>query len=556
MTVWRRFGRDERGSFIILFAAAICLAAIISAFVIDAASLYHERRTLQRGVDLAAIQAAQDSANSLTVAHASLVEAGLIGPSATLAVLASQTGGNALRVERGHYRANSDIDAMSRFQPGVTPFNAVRVYYEHPGQLYFSSSWSPVPTISASAIATVTPEVAFSVVSRLAKLDGGIANAVLNKLLGSDVALTAVDYNGLAGAKIDAFAFLDALAFQLGITAGTYDDILAASADHGQIGAAIADLLSGPQKFAALKVANAAGGNGEILLSKLFSVGDVGQAAIGSIGGGAFTPVSALDLLSASAGLSDRTHNVDMSLTAGLPGLVGIGLTLAVGEPAQGGSRYAIGPVGTVVRTAQVRLRIVASLKLKILLLSLVDVNLPLYLDVAHAEAIVTAASCPTAGAPFGSATIAARPGVAQIILGEVNADSFDDFGSSPWIGAATLVNALGIEITGSAHAEVAQTDPVSLVFSSPEIAAGTLKTARTTSFTGSLVSSLFDDLELTVAGIGQGVVSPLIHALLAPLVPTLDLTIATLLETLGLSLGEADVQVYGVRCQHGVLVG
>jgi uncharacterized membrane protein len=58
------------------------------------------------------------------------------------------------------------------------------------------------------------------------------------------------------------------------------------------------------------------------------------------------------------------------------------------------------------------------------------------------------------------------------------------------------------------------------------------------------------------VAGIGAGVIGPLLEALLAPLAPTLDLTISTLLETLGLSLGEADVQVYGVRCTHAVLVG
>ncbi|MDB5615655.1 MAG: hypothetical protein JWQ22_3308 [Devosia sp.] len=148
------------------------------------------------------------------------------------------------------------------------------------------------------------------------------------------------------------------------------------------------------------------------------------------------------------------------------------------------------------------------------------------------------------------------RPGVAKLILGEVNDHTFGDFNSNPWIGAATLVNALGIKVTGSTHAEIAQTNPVSLVFSSSEIAAGTLKTAKTTSFTGSLVGSLFGDLKLTVAGIGLGIIGPLIEALIAPLAPTLDLTIATLLESLGLSLGEADVQVYGVRCQHGVLVG
>jgi len=555
MNVWRRFARDERGSFIILFAAAICAASVIAAFVVDAASLHHERRALQRGVDLAAILAAQDTANSLAVAHDTLVEAGLISKEASLPVLAAQAGGNPLLVERGHYSANPAIDAAARFQPDVLPFNAVRVRYQHPGHLFFSSSWFNEPTIGASAIATVSPEVAFSVGSRLASLNGGIANTVLNQLLGTSVALTAVDYNGLAGVKIDALAFLDALGFQLGITAGTYDDILAASADHRQIGRAIAASLTGPPTLAALKIANASG-DGKVLISDLFSLGALGQAEIGAGSDGSLAPVSALDLLSLSASLSDSKHQAAVTVTAGVPGLVGIDVSLAVGEPPQGGSWYAVGPFGTVVRTAQVRARIVANLKLKVLLLPLVDVRVPLYLDVAHAEATVTSATCPTAGAPFGAATIAARPGVAQLILGEVSSQSFGSFNTAPLVGVATLINALGIKVTGSARAEIAQIYPVSLGFSSADIAAGKIKTAKTSTFLGSLVGSLFGDLNLSVAGIGLGIIGPLIHGLLAPLAPTLDTVIDTLLETVGVSLGEADVQVYGVRCGHAVLVG
>ncbi|HTN61071.1 MAG TPA: hypothetical protein VL147_05895, partial [Devosia sp.] len=94
------------------------------------------------------------------------------------------------------------------------------------------------------------------------------------------------------------------------------------------------------------------------------------------------------------------------------------------------------------------------------------------------------------------------------------------------------------------------------LSFSSSDIAAGTIKTAKTTSFTGSLVGSLLGDLQLNAIGIPLGIIGPALEALLAPLTPVLDQTISSLLQTLGLSLGEADVQVYGVRCTHAVLVG
>lgn len=186
----------------------------------------------------------------------------------------------------------------------------------------------------------------------------------------------------------------------------------------------------------------------------------------------------------------------------------------------------------------------VSSLKLKILQLPLVDAHFPVYLDVANAEAIVTAASCPTSSTPFGSACVAVRPGMAHLILGDVNTETFGAFNSSPMIGVATLLSASGIKVTGSVHAEIAQNNPVSLVFSSPEIAAGTVKTAMTTSFTGSLIGSLLGDPKLTVAGIGLGIIGPLINALVAPLAPILDLTIATCSKRLGFRLARPTCRV------------
>ncbi|MDB5536131.1 MAG: hypothetical protein JWQ65_1006 [Devosia sp.] len=556
MSLWRRFRGDTHGNFAVMFAGTIGLVAVVSALAVDSASLYNERRGLQRNVDMAAIAAAADPANRLNIAHDVLVDAGVLTAAQTVAALEALPGPNPLQAVQGHYAADPAIAPELRFVAGGSPVNAVRVQFEQAGTLYFARSWSPVPTVGATAIATVTPQVAFSVGSRLASLNGGIANALLNKLLGTNIALTLVDYNGLANAKIDALSFLDALALQLGITVGTYNDILGVSADHGQISKAIASLLTGAQKTAALKIANAAGGNGKVLIGKLFALGALGEASLGSAGSNLFTDISALELLTVSAGLSDGTHQVALGLSAGVPGLTGIDVSLAIGEPPQGGSWYAVGPEHTVVRTSQIRLRIIASLNLQLLLLPLLDVRLPLYLDIANAEATVASATCPTGTNSSGSAVIATRPGVAHLILGEVNAGTFGDFNTAPAIGTATLLNALGIKVTGQAHAEIAQTTPVNLAFSPAEIAAGTVKTAKTTSFTGSLVGSLLGDLQLTAAGIPLGIIGPLLEALLAPLTPTLDLVISTLLETLGLSLGEADVQVYGVLCTHAVLVG
>ncbi|MNL41116.1 hypothetical protein D3C87_1635100 [compost metagenome] len=123
------------------------------------------------------------------------------------------------------------------------------------------------------------------------------------------------------------------------------------------------------------------------------------------------------------------------------------------------------------------------------------------------------------------------------------------------------LVDVLLLKVSGSAQIEIAQTTPVTLGFSSAEIAAGTLKTVTTTTPIASLAGSLLGELDLTVSVLGLGLASPALIAqalrdLLAPLAPTLDMTLAATLSTLGLGIGEADIRVYGVRCDHAVLVG
>lgn len=548
MRAWWRFLISERGNMGVLFAGGMAVSAVISAFAVDAASLYNERRMLQRHVDLAAIAAAGDPANGLAIAYGMLSEASAVAPGLSLAQVTGADAQTRLLVEPGHYRPDTSLAAEERFEPDATPFNAVRVRLSHPGTLYFARSWSPMPIVSASAVASANPQVAFSVGSRLASLKGGFANVLLNTLLGTDIALTVADYNGLVGAKVDAFAFLDALALELGIAVGTYDDVLAASADHGQIARALAAVLNGTQRTIANTIARAAGNNGAVDIAKLIGLGELGQVALGSGGRNLFTDLSALDLLAASASLADGANQVALNLTAGVPNLASIETSLAVGEPPQGGRWFAVGPPQTVTRTAQLRLRLVAKL-LGGLLLGNAAVHLPIYLDIAHAEAVVANASCAT-----GSATIHVRPGAVRLVLGEIVPESMADFNASPVISPARIVAALGI--IASAHIEIAQTHAIALEFSARDIAEERVKTARTTTVVSSLVGSLLKDLKLNIGGLNLDLVTQILAALLTPVAPTLDLTIATLLETLGISLGEADVRVYGVRCGTPVLVG
>lgn len=551
----RRFWDDQRGNMAILFAVGFTASAVVSAIAVDGASLYNERRALQRGVDLAALAASATPADARTIAQKSLVEAGLLAQGSTVG----------LTVVTGRYNPDPAIAPASRFVAGGSPANAVSVALERPGTLYFAKSWSAPPTVGASAMATVTPQVAFSVGSRFASLNGGIVNGVLNGLLGSNISLTALDYNGLVGAKVDLFGFLDALANELNIKIGTYDDLLNVSADHGQLARALAAVLNGTERVAARTLGNALGHNGKVPLNKLLQLGRLGALDVGSAGKeGLFAAVSALDILSASAGISDGKHQLALKLDLGVPGVAAVNVDLAVGEPPQGGSWYAIGAVGTPVRTAQVRLRLATNV-LGNEGVGNAPVRVPIYLELAHSEAIVGAATCPTSANPKGTATILVRPGALRVALGEVTNASFGAFNTKPTIGFAALVElnlllGLKVQVLARALIEIAQTTPVSTAFSSTEIANATLKTVKTKTMVSSLVGSLLDNLELDVDLLGIGLslngLTSLLSGILRPLTPPLDLVLLRLTEALGVGLGEADVRVYGVRCSSPVLVG
>lgn len=550
MTLWRQFWADQRANMTVLFAAGFVVACAVAAVAVDGAGLYYERRQIQNGVDLAALAAANNTAAAQNVAYSALMDAGLM-------TSASQDG---LAVVTGRYDPNPAIEAAGRFVANATPANAVRVSFSKPGTLFFADGWAEPPTLGASAIATVTPQVAFSVGSRLASLKGGAVNQLLNKLLGTQITLSLADYNGLVSAQVDLFAFLDKLANRLGVTVGTYNDLLDMRANHGQLAAALADVLTGVQRTAMLTLANTAGHNGTLPIGKLLQLGGLGDLDIGTgAANGLFTKISALELLSASAALSDGNHQVALDAGVKVGDLLSIKGDLSVGEPPQGGSWFAIGPTQSVVRTAQVRLSLLAHLNLRLLgIIGVIEVKLPLYVQVAHSEASVASATCPTTANPWGSAVINARPGVAKIVVGEVT--NFHSFDKPSVEGPAKILTVLGIPITAFAKAEIAQITPVPLPFSSSEIAARTVKTAKTTTILGSLLTSLLGNLQLGgLLGLGSllsGLLVPALNALLLPLAGLLDPVITGLLDALGVSLGEADVQVYGVRCTHPVLVG
>jgi uncharacterized membrane protein len=133
------------------------------------------------------------------------------------------------------------------------------------------------------------------------------------------------------------------------------------------------------------------------------------------------------------------------------------------------------------------------------------------------------------------------------------------NFTTKPNPPPATLVNLGAINVTGRAHAGMGNTTPTSVNFTYVDIQSQVKKTVTTTNFTSSLTSSLLGDLSLTVNVGPLGLPIPGLGSTVAGIIggatSSVDQLLASVLATLGVGIGQADVWVSGVRCDGAVLV-
>ncbi|RWM31995.1 pilus assembly protein TadG-related protein [Mesorhizobium sp.] len=575
MGATRRLIADRRGNFAVMTALCTPVALVLTAFAVDEGSLYNERRAAQSIVDLAAITAAAHINNAEQAVLTTLKDNGITSVAVQQqGVDIAPTGSKAVvQVVPGRYSAISSIAAGSRFEAGKLPYNAVQVSLKKQGTLYFAASMMTPPVIGTTATASAQPEAAFSVGSRLASVNGGILNALLGGLLGGNISLSVMDYNSLISADVDVLSFTDALATQLHLTGVTYSDVLASKATIGQIATAMANVpgLDRTAKLALQTMASSATNNVKIPLSHLVDLGSVGSLGLGQKPAGLSVDASAMSMLSAAAALANGTNQVSVNLGATIPGLTSTTLQIAIGEPMQNSPWLAVGEMGTVVRTAQTRIKLNASVTVGTSNLGggtkLLAVNLPLNVEVAYAEAKLTDISCPTGPASI-KVSIAAQPGVVEAHLANSNASGFADFTqpqsfSNADIADLKLLLVPLLQVTGSSAFSVTNMMPTNLTFSATDIANKAVKTVSTKNLTQSLTTSLVNNLSLTVNALGLGIdvtallgtVKPAVTTLLNGVTAPVDNLVYNVLAALGVHVGEADVRVTGAVCGRSVLV-
>lgn len=539
----RRFARTEAGGVATMVAAAGALLCVLAAIVVDLAGLALAGRSLQGAADLAALSAAANLERAHLAAETTA--------RANLGEVETQT-------VTGRYAPDVSRAPADRFTASARPANAARVTLRRASPLYFGR-WivgrSEV-MLSRTAVAAAPadpPRAMFSIGSRLARLEDGVANALLSGLTGSSVNLTVMDYEALADAEVNLLGVFDALAAELDVEAGRYDRLLDQEIEVGRALGVIRD-LAGNQADSVLSKLTGPASNVTVRLGEVFGLEADAQHGFAQ---GLDASVSVLDLAMAMLETGgERQVRLDLGVQTGLADVTA---DLAIGErPNRSPWLTVTGEGQPVIRTAQARLYVKARTAQK--LSGLAQIELPILLELAASEARLDAVSCGP-----DAVTLGVRPGLARAMLGRIDEAHLDDFQRTLTPTPATLLNVAGlVKLTAKGDVEVADTRFQTLRFNASDIADQRVRTATAANLPSGLIASLFGRLEVNVQalglGLGLGGLTSALGVLLTPLGPVLDGLVHPILDMVGLKLGQADVRVHGVTCggpeRPPVLVG
>jgi len=354
-----------RGSIVVNTAIALSLI-VITLLGTQIGYLMLMKRELQKTADLAALSGAQSllplscvDARTAAVANAAQNMPPMLPPLA------------AADVECGNWDPQTREAPQHFGAPNSGQFfNAVRVRLSRtPALLLPNISGGQPFTITVQALAAQRGPVAvLSIRSTLLTVDptkSALLDTVFGKLLGGSVTLTAVGWQGLVNTQVNLLSFLDAIALQVGLQAGQYEQVLNSKITAGKLLQALSTVL---QKNGALAGVALSGFNDMVNLTTGISNVQLTVAEILGVATG--TPSSALDLnlqafqlTQAFVQLANGQNAVAISAPSNLLGLANVLTTIKVIEPPQtsaiGNPELAmldpLGPNGIRVRTAQIR---------------------------------------------------------------------------------------------------------------------------------------------------------------------------------------------------------
>ncbi|WP_085630865.1 pilus assembly protein TadG-related protein [Pseudomonas sp. R16(2017)] len=359
----------QRGAIGLMAAATLSLAVVMLLLVVDSGRFYMEQRKLQRVADNAALEAVSRGgtcAGGLTAAAYATQNAARNGFTTDADNTLAATCGTVQTAASG----------LRTFTVDATQTGAVKVVVTHilttsfAGGVQALFTGTPVSlntqlTASAVAAKPQPPLAQLSIRSNLATIStaqSNILNPLFSGLLGGNVNLTALGWNGLLNTDINLLSYLNQLAIDLNVAAGNYSQLLNTQATVTQLIQAAAKVvqLNGAtaEVITALGTLQVAAANASPV-----KLGDILQLQTGTTAAGLDANLQLLQLIQGMVQLANSKSAVAATLPVNVLGLANVTVRVKVIEPPQ---LSAVGdpslakadPLGTnriYVRTAQVR---------------------------------------------------------------------------------------------------------------------------------------------------------------------------------------------------------
>lgn len=403
---------------------------------------------------------------------------------------------------------------------------------------------------------------------RLASVDTGksaLLGPLLGGLLGTQLSLTAVDWNTLATGNVKALDFLNAL--QASANVSSPAQALNANVTLAQVAAAlgVAAQAQANTSLSTVLQTLASQLNG---VGATVRVGDLVKLTADASTLGSST-LNALDMLTGLIQLYN-TRNVattptPVGLSGGVLGQAGIVNTVALYAQVVEPPVYVCGPAGSTFHSAAIRIKLkldLVSLSPVTTLLTNLGVNaqiaigkLDVYLEVARGEGSLTAVD-----AVARAVTLQVAPGVADAYIGTIPDSVF--FNRTRTLSAADVdYGQVGLLTLGALTVaiEVKSTTKGTAPFSNSITLSGTFPQTRTMSssstFAADIADSLVTNLSLKAMpalGLLEGTLLPAIKtivtgALTPVLRPILSGIADPLLKLVGVGLGQIVVTVEGI---------
>lgn len=366
-----RFAKRQRGAIGLAAVLTLAMALVFGLVAVDGGRLYMEQRKLQRVVDMAALEAAGQSATcngvgpqAATLANVSASRNGFsVGNGRTLVTTCGSvtTGASSRR----SFSANPAIAEAIK----VDATNNVATSIASGIRSLVAGQAIPATTqlhAHAVAAAPLPPRAMLRLRSTLATVDSS-KSALLNALvdpLGGRVSLNAAGWQGIANTDVKLLDFLDQLAIDVNVGAGRYDELLSKNLHATDLIRATATVLS-RSGAAADVITNL----GRVVVgadnSTLIKLGDILDLQNGTSTAGLDATLKAIDLVQAAVMLAAKNSAAVVQIPLSLLGLVNGTIRVKVIEPEQ---LSAIGnPATDVIEVHTAQVRVLASLDLPVL---------------------------------------------------------------------------------------------------------------------------------------------------------------------------------------------